>query len=47
MSFWEDLDPRVKRYVVVAILLLGALLAFRACGGSEVPTEPPPRGAKG
>jgi hypothetical protein len=46
MQFWEDLDPRVKRYLIVGILLLGGLLGFRACGGSEVPAEPPPRGVQ-
>ena len=31
MSFWEDLSPLVKRYIIVAGVLLGALLAMRTC----------------
>jgi hypothetical protein len=46
MSFWEDLDPRVKRYAGIAVLVLLALLAFRTCGGVERSGEPPPRGAQ-
>jgi hypothetical protein len=41
---WEDLDQNVKRYLIIAVLVLGALLAFRACGGSEAASPPPPRG---
>ena len=41
---WEDLDPNVKRYALVAVILIAGLLAFRSCGGSEAPSDPPPRG---
>ena len=44
MDFWDDLDPNVKRYAIIAVVLLAALFAFRACGGSEAGAPPPPRG---
>jgi len=31
MSFWEDLSPAVKRYVIIGALALVGLLAFRTC----------------
>lgn len=31
MSFWEDLSPGVKRYLIIGGLLLVGLLAFRSC----------------
>ena len=45
MSFWDELSPAVKRYMVVAVVLVGVLLGLRACmtpsaGGGHVP----PRG---
>ena len=33
MAFWDDLSPAVKRYAIVAVVLLAAVLAFRACTG--------------
>jgi hypothetical protein len=42
MAFWDDLSPAVKRYAIVAVVLLAAILAFRACvvGGSTKPAGP-------
>jgi hypothetical protein len=46
MSFWEDLSPSVKRYIIVGAIGVVALLGVRACvnsggtGGGHVP----PRG---
>jgi len=34
MPSWEDLSPAVKRYAIVAAVLLAAVLALRVCGGS-------------
>ena len=47
MSFWEDLSPGVKRYAIIAVVLLLGLLSFRMCtsGGAENKTLPP-RGLK-
>jgi ABC-type uncharacterized transport system permease subunit len=45
MSFWEDLSPGVKRYLVFAVLALGLLLAFRTCSAPSTSSEEaPPRG---
>lgn len=44
MSFWEDLDPKVKRYVIIAAVAVAALIAFRSCGTPEAAGGPPPRG---
>ncbi len=44
MDFWEDLDANVKRYIIFAVVIAAAMLAFRACGGSEAGGEAPPRG---
>jgi len=43
MSFWEDLSPGVKRYAIIAVVLLIGVIAFRMCssGGSESKTLPP------
>jgi hypothetical protein len=35
MSWWEDLSPAVKRYAIVAVVLLAVILAFRACGSES------------
>jgi len=36
MSFWEDLSPSVRRYVVFAAVVVAALLVFRRCTGPSV-----------
>jgi hypothetical protein len=46
MSFWEDLSPSVKRYVVIAVVALVSLIAVRSCFGPEHEAEPPPRGVR-
>lgn len=43
MSFWEDLSPGVKRYLIFGLILLGVLLAFRKCTGPSTAGDPPPR----
>jgi hypothetical protein len=46
MQFWDDLSPLVKRYLIVAVVLACALLAFRKCAGPGSSSgAPPPRGA--
>lgn len=35
MPSWDDLSPAVKRYAIVAAVLLAAMLAFRACGSGD------------
>ena len=51
MSFWDDLSPAVKRYAIVAAVLLAVILAFRACNrsgsGSTAPTGKSTRGLLG
>jgi hypothetical protein len=44
MSFWDELSPGVKRYAIVAGLLLAVLLAFRSCNSAGSSGPPPPRG---
>jgi hypothetical protein len=44
MSFWEDLSPGVRRYIILALALLGLLLAFRKCTAPDHSAPPPPRG---
>jgi hypothetical protein len=45
MSFWEDLSPMVRRYIVIGALLVVGLLAFRTClGGPASEADRPPRG---
>jgi hypothetical protein len=44
MPFWEDLSPSVKRYLIVAVVLLGALLGLRQCASGGSGGGPPPRG---
>jgi len=45
MSFWEDLSPGVKRYAIVAVVLLIALIGYRACSSSGTESKTlPPRG---
>jgi hypothetical protein len=46
MSFWEDLSPNVKRYLIFALVMIGALLAFRKCTGPSTAGEPAPRGLR-
>jgi hypothetical protein len=45
MEFWDDLSVGVKRYLIIGVVLVVALLAFRACFGAEREASPPPRGA--
>jgi hypothetical protein len=48
MSFWEELSPSVKRYIVFAAVLLVALLAFKKCVPSTARGgHAPPRGLSG
>ena len=35
MSFWEDMSPGVKRYLIIGAVLVVGLLAFRSCLTSE------------
>jgi hypothetical protein len=44
MSFWEELSPAVKRYLIIAALAIAGLLAARSCFGPESSANPPPRG---
>ena len=44
MSLWEDLSPLVKRYVIIAVVLVGALLALRTCMSPQQGGPVPPRG---
>jgi hypothetical protein len=37
MAFWEDLSPAVKRYAIVAAVLISGLLAFRSCTAPVAP----------
>jgi hypothetical protein len=46
MSFWENLSPGVRRYIVFALVLLGLMLAFRKCTAPDTSAAPPPRGLK-
>jgi hypothetical protein len=46
MAFWENLSPGVRRYIVLALVLLGLLLAFRKCTGPDLSAPPPPRGLR-
>jgi hypothetical protein len=46
MQFWDDLSPAVRRYLIVAIVVLSTLLAFRKCAApGSSSTASPPRGA--
>lgn len=47
MSFWEDMSPGVKRYLIIGVVLLAGLIVMRSCFGPNTEGEPPPRGAKG
>ena len=47
MSFWEDMSPGVKRYLIAAVVLIAAIVAMRNCFGPNTESEPPPRGARG
>jgi hypothetical protein len=31
VSFWQNLSPGTRRYIIVALVLLGAMLVFRRC----------------
>jgi hypothetical protein len=44
MSFWDDLSPSVKRYLIVGVLLGAALLGLRTCAAPGTGAPPPPRG---
>lgn len=44
MSFWEDLSPGVKRYLIFAAVALAALLVFKQLQKPPPPSEAPPRG---
>jgi hypothetical protein len=44
VSFWDDLSSNVKRYLIVAVVLLGVLLALRTCAKPGGSGGPPPRG---
>ena len=46
MSFWENLTPGVRRYLVLAVVLLGLLLVFRKCTAPDTSAPPPPRGLR-
>jgi hypothetical protein len=46
MSFWEDMSPAVKRYLVIAAVAVVGLLAARSCIGPESSADPPPRGVQ-
>jgi hypothetical protein len=44
MSFWEDLSPGVKRYLIAAVVVIAAIFVVRSCFGPNTEGEPPPRG---
>ena len=44
MSLWQDLSSLVKRYIIVAVVLVGALLALRTCVSPQQGGSVPPRG---
>jgi hypothetical protein len=44
MSFWEDLAPSVKGYLVVAGVLIALVIGYRSCTGGDDNAPPPPRG---
>lgn len=46
MSFWEDLSPSVKRYIIIAAVGIVALLGVRSClsSGGGAGGHAPPRG---
>lgn len=46
MAFWEDMSPAVKRYLVIAAVVVVGLIAARSCIGPESGGSPPPRGAQ-
>jgi len=46
MPFWDDLSSSVKRYIIVGVVLLGALLALRNCATPGSTGGPPPRGVQ-
>ena len=48
MPSWDDMSPGVKRYAIVAAVLLAGLLAFRACivSGPGPTGKPVPRGVQ-
>lgn len=46
MSFWEDMSPGVKRYVVAAAIVVVGLFGLRKCVGPESDASPPPRGVQ-
>jgi hypothetical protein len=46
MPFWDDLSPGVKRYAIVAAVLLAALFAFRHCGGPSTNAPMPSRSGR-
>jgi hypothetical protein len=47
MQFWEDLSPGVKRYVVIGVVLLISLLAFRKCVTSSATESSSPAAHRG
>jgi hypothetical protein len=46
MSYWQDLSPGVRRYIIFAAVLFGLLLLFRRCTGPSTAGDPPPRGVQ-
>jgi hypothetical protein len=44
MDFWQELSPAVKRYLILAAVLVVGLLVVRSCFGPETEVTPPPRG---
>ncbi|MDH5674125.1 MAG: hypothetical protein OEZ06_18360 [Myxococcales bacterium] len=44
MSFWEDLDTNIKRFIIFGAVLFVAVLAFRSCAEPDPDGKLPPRG---
>jgi hypothetical protein len=44
MSLWDDLSPLVKRYLIVAAVLIVGVIGLRTCMTPKDDGQLPPRG---